>query len=243
MRYCYCALAADISEVQASCTLSGLNAAIVSPLLASLSFFPLRSVFLLPTGRVFSFPGRLSLLRGQVYFPLTVLYHPVSAPLAVQFFRPHSSIFSSLEVALLVFSSPTTVCASESSVAQFSIPYFDQSPLLLWPTPVLRPQEAAVKNNSDESEPSPSPVCKCLAPALLFLCPDQSPSHFVVLQRCLSAFTLRRAPSSHSNNGKSRFLHFLLFLFFFFCSSVCFVHPPNACIPNAALASHRLPRS
>ena len=45
-----CALAADISEVQASCTLSGLNAAIVSLLLASLCFFPLRSVFLLPIG-------------------------------------------------------------------------------------------------------------------------------------------------------------------------------------------------
>ena len=31
VRYCYCALAADIREVQASCTLSGLNAAVVSP--------------------------------------------------------------------------------------------------------------------------------------------------------------------------------------------------------------------
>ena len=127
-----------------------------------------------------------------------------------------------------MFSSPTTVCASESSVAQFSIPYFDQSPLLLWPTPVLRPQEAAVKNNSDESEPSPSPVCKCLTPALLFLCPDQSPSHFVVLQRCLSAFTSRRAPSSHSNNGKLRFLHFLLFLFFFLQFRV--LRAPSQCL-------------
>ena len=52
----YCALAADISEVQASCMLSGLNAAIVSLLLASLCFFPLRSVFSAPHRSGFLFP-------------------------------------------------------------------------------------------------------------------------------------------------------------------------------------------
>ena len=137
---------------------------------------------------------------------------PSFSDLTVRFFHHWRSLFWCFRVP-----SPTTVCASESLVAQISIPYFDQSPPLLWPTPVLRPQEAAEKNESDESELSPSPVCQCLAPALLFLCPDQSPSHFVVLQCCLSAFTSRRAPSSHSkNNGKSCFLLFLFFLFFFF---------------------------
>ena len=92
-----------------------------------------------------------------------------------------------------------------------------------------------MKNNSDESEPSPSPVCKCLAPALLFLCPDQSPSHFVVLQRCLSAFTWRRASSSHSNNGKSRFLPFLSSFFFFFavpCASCTLPMPTSQMQPS-----------
>ena len=112
--------------------------------------------------------------------------------------------------------SPTTICAGESSVAQFYSLFWPVPPLL-WPTPVLRPQEVAEKNDSEKSEPLPSPVHKCLAPALLFLCPDQSPSHFVILQRCLSAFTSRQAPSSYSkNNSKSCFLLFLFFLFFFF---------------------------
>jgi hypothetical protein len=82
---------------------------------------------------------------------------------------------------------------------------------LFWAVPSAL---AHAHTQTSATSPShPPPVCKCLAPALLFLCPDQSPSHFVVLQCCLSAFTSRRALSSHSNNGKS-FLSFLFFLQF-----------------------------
>ena len=78
----------------------------------------------------------------------------------------------------------------------------------------------------------PPPQCVSVSHQLSFFCVLTNSFPFVVLQCYLSAFTLHQAPSSHSNNGKSHFLHFF---FFFFCSSMCFMHPPNACVPNAAL--------
>ena len=73
--------------------------------------------------------------------------------------------------------------------------------------------------------------------SLLFLCSGPPPLCHLATQLCLSAFTLHWAPLPIQTKVSHVFFSFFSF-FFFFCSAMCFVHPFNAHIPNAALTSH-----
>ena len=182
-------LAADISEVPASCTLSG-------SLLLSSPPCLLCCVFSL-SGQFFCTP-QFSLSLSQVGFPCSQakflspsqchttqwVHHslPSFLNLTVWFFHYYRSLFWCPGVP------PPSVPASPQWLNFYSL--FWAVPLLLWPTHILRPQEAAEKNNGDKSEPSPSPVCKCLASALLFLCPDQSWNFFPLCHLAVLSFSI-----------------------------------------------------
>ena len=93
---------------------------------------------------------------------------------------------------------------------------------------IVHASDVCVLNAAPLLDVRPSPPLRptCRDPCgSLFLHP-----HFVMLQRCLSAFTSRRAPLPIKTTVSHVF--FTLFSFFFFCGSVCFVHPLNARVPK-----------
>ena len=77
----------------------------------------------------------------------------------------------------------------------------------------------------------PPPQCVSVLHRLSFFCVVTNSFPFVVLQCYLSAFTLRRAPLPIKTMVGCVFFS-LFSLSFFFCGSVCFVHPSNARVPK-----------